>query len=160
MSCIHTFIRVSEDCPVETGVAPAASRPLPPAHVIQYELLANAPYKYTHEELLYEVHVRHMCAISKFPRKSGAPARTRYGQSCLPGSLPVCGHLFFRRNSIGAYIIKERAKSRSTPKNRRNMSGWLPERMAGLRCLMPCGASGSKDERMAELCISLLKSLR
>ncbi|QSF46767.1 DUF6157 family protein [Paenibacillus tianjinensis] len=59
MSYINTFIRVSADCPVETGVVPVTSRPLPPAHVIQYELLAGAPYKYTHEELLYEIHVRH-----------------------------------------------------------------------------------------------------
>ncbi|WP_054939991.1 DUF6157 family protein [Paenibacillus ihuae] len=59
MSYINTFIRVSADCPVETGVVPVTSRPLPPAHVIQYELLAGAPYKYTHEELLYEIHMRH-----------------------------------------------------------------------------------------------------
>lgn len=59
MSYTDTFIRVAEDCPVETGIIPVSPRPLPPAHVIQYGLLAEAPYRYNHEELLYEVHVRH-----------------------------------------------------------------------------------------------------
>ncbi|UQZ36032.1 hypothetical protein C2I18_22370 [Paenibacillus sp. PK3_47] len=59
MSYTDTFIRVAEDCPVETGVIPVSARPLPPAHVIQFGLLAAAPYAYNHEELLYEVHVRH-----------------------------------------------------------------------------------------------------
>ncbi|WP_340022601.1 DUF6157 family protein [Paenibacillus sp. FSL K6-1096] len=59
MSYTDTFIRVSEDCPSETGIVPVSGRTLPPAHVIQYHLLAESPYRYTHEELLYEVHVRH-----------------------------------------------------------------------------------------------------
>lgn len=59
MSYTNTFIRVAEDCPEETGVTPMSCRTLPPTHVIQYELLTNEPYKYNHEELLYEVHVRH-----------------------------------------------------------------------------------------------------
>ncbi|OMC90617.1 hypothetical protein BJP46_11555 [Paenibacillus odorifer] len=59
MSYTDTFIRVAEDCPEEIGVPPMSCKTLPPAHVIQYELLINEPYKYNHEELLYEVHVRH-----------------------------------------------------------------------------------------------------
>lgn len=59
MSYTDTFIRVAEDCPAEIGVSPVSGRPHPPAHVIQYNLLAGAPYQYNHEELLYQVHVRH-----------------------------------------------------------------------------------------------------
>jgi hypothetical protein len=59
MSYIDTFIRVAEDCPVEMGITPVSERPLLPAHVIQYNLLAGSPYQYNHEELLYQVHVRH-----------------------------------------------------------------------------------------------------
>lgn len=69
MSYTNTFIRVAEDCPSETGIAPVSGRPLPPAHVIQFHLLADAPYRYTHEELLYEVHVRHK-AIPEEERES------------------------------------------------------------------------------------------
>lgn len=59
MSYTDTFIRVAEDCPAEIGTTPVSGRPLPPAHVIQYQLLAGAPYHYNHKELLYQVHVRH-----------------------------------------------------------------------------------------------------
>jgi hypothetical protein len=59
MSYIGTFIQVSPDCPVEFGVVPDTKKESKPAHIIQYELLSENPYKYTHEELLFEVHVRH-----------------------------------------------------------------------------------------------------
>lgn len=59
MSYIDTFIRTALDCPVETGTIPVSARTSPPAHVIQYELLSQNPYRYNHEELLYEVHIRH-----------------------------------------------------------------------------------------------------
>ena len=59
MSYKDTLILVSADCPVEHGVVPASGKETPPAHVIQFELLSRNPYVYTHEELLYQVHVRH-----------------------------------------------------------------------------------------------------
>ncbi|WNS46208.1 DUF6157 family protein [Paenibacillus sp. MMS20-IR301] len=59
MSYTDTFIRVAEDCPAETGTTPVSERPALPAHVIQYQLLSGSPYRYNHEELLYQVHVRH-----------------------------------------------------------------------------------------------------
>lgn len=59
MSYTDTFIRIAEDCPVETGTIPVSDRLLPPAHVIQYHLLADSPYRYNHEELLCQVYVRH-----------------------------------------------------------------------------------------------------
>lgn len=54
-----TLILVSADCPAEYGAVPGGGKAGKPAHVIQYELLAERPYHYTHEDLLYEVHVRH-----------------------------------------------------------------------------------------------------
>lgn len=59
MSYKNTFIRVSADCPADRGIVPVSTRPAKPAHVIQYELLSQAPYRYNHEELLFEVHIRH-----------------------------------------------------------------------------------------------------
>lgn len=55
----NTLILVAADCPAERGVVPSAGKAGKPVHVIQYELLAERPYHYTHEDLLYEVHVRH-----------------------------------------------------------------------------------------------------
>lgn len=59
MSYKNTFIRVSADCPADHGIVPVSTRSAKPAHLIQYELLSQAPYRYNHEELLFEVHIRH-----------------------------------------------------------------------------------------------------
>lgn len=54
-----TFIQVASDCPETCGVVPVAKGDHKPVHVLQYELLSAHPYRFTHEDLLYEVHVRH-----------------------------------------------------------------------------------------------------
>lgn len=59
MSYTDTFIQVAADCPVTSGVVPVAKGERKPLHVIQYELLSENPYKYTHEDLIFEVHIRH-----------------------------------------------------------------------------------------------------
>ncbi len=58
MSYVNTFICISEDCPVETGVVPQSNRQPKPIHLLQYELITQSPYTYTHEELLLEVNRR------------------------------------------------------------------------------------------------------
>ena len=55
----NTFIQVASDCPATSGVVPVTKRPEKTAHQIQYELLAEFPYRFTFEDLLYEVHIRH-----------------------------------------------------------------------------------------------------
>ncbi|WP_055105685.1 DUF6157 family protein [Paenibacillus ihumii] len=59
MSYKNTFIKVSPDCPVTSSIVPQYNRGSKPVHVIQYELLSREPYRYTHEQLLFEVHIRH-----------------------------------------------------------------------------------------------------
>ena len=54
-----TFIQIASDCPETRGVVPVPKGERKPVHVLQYELLSAHPYRYTHEDLLYEVHVRH-----------------------------------------------------------------------------------------------------
>jgi hypothetical protein len=53
------FIRVASDCPATRGVVPVAKGDRKPIHVLQYELLAEGPYRHTHADLLFEVNVRH-----------------------------------------------------------------------------------------------------
>ncbi|MFF2887951.1 DUF6157 family protein [Paenibacillus sp. NPDC057967] len=55
----NMFVAVAPDCPVEMGVEPVSKRESKPAHVIQYELLAAQPYRFTFEEQLFEVYFRH-----------------------------------------------------------------------------------------------------
>ena len=59
MGYTDTFIQVATDCVVTSGVVPVARGDRKPIHVLQYELLRDHPYRYTHEDLLFEVHVRH-----------------------------------------------------------------------------------------------------
>lgn len=53
------MIQVATDCHETCGVVPVARGDRKPIHVLQYELLSAHPYRYTHEDLHYEVHVRH-----------------------------------------------------------------------------------------------------
>ncbi|MBH5316764.1 hypothetical protein I6N90_02930 [Paenibacillus sp. GSMTC-2017] len=55
----NMFIQVASDCPVAEGVTPISKRALKPAHLIQYELLMESPYRYTFEDQLFEVYKRH-----------------------------------------------------------------------------------------------------
>jgi len=50
---------VASDCPATRGVVPVGRGDRKPIHVLQYELLSERPYRLTHADLLFEVHVRH-----------------------------------------------------------------------------------------------------
>ncbi|CAM3263894.1 hypothetical protein BRIN106911_03180 [Brevibacillus invocatus] len=57
---VHTFVQVSPDCPVKTETIPPTKQDAKPSiHVLQYQLLTQYPYRFTLEELIYEVHIRH-----------------------------------------------------------------------------------------------------
>lgn len=59
MGYVDTLIAVAEDNPSPRGVVPSSRGERKPIHVLQYELLAASPHRYTHADLLIEVHVRH-----------------------------------------------------------------------------------------------------
>src|SRR4051812_41607581 len=71
MGYTDTFIRVAADCPATRGEVPVARGDRKPVHLLQYELLAEHPYRFTHADLLFEVHVRHK-AISEEERRARA----------------------------------------------------------------------------------------
>ncbi len=50
----ETLIAVADDCPVAQSVVPAARGDKKSIAVLQYELLADRPYVYTQEEVLFE----------------------------------------------------------------------------------------------------------
>lgn len=54
----NTFIKVAKDCPVSKSEIPVSKRAVVPIHVFQYELLSKFPYKFGHEELVFEVHLK------------------------------------------------------------------------------------------------------
>lgn len=127
MSYSNTFIRVAADCPVETGVIPVSSKPQLPAHIIQYELLADCPYRYTHEELLYEVHVRHKQIPEEERTSRRAELWAELFSKSIPASVPPC----CPSAMAGVSIMMLRAGSPFTPWNPRNTTGLFPGQTAG-----------------------------
>jgi Family of unknown function (DUF6157) len=55
MNYYNTFIAVAEDCPVQASEIPATKGGTKTVPVLQYEMIANHPYKYTQEDVLFEV---------------------------------------------------------------------------------------------------------
>ncbi len=55
----NTFLLVAADCPATRGVVPTSRGGRETVASIQYALLTENPYRFTHEELLFAVHVRH-----------------------------------------------------------------------------------------------------
>jgi hypothetical protein len=85
-----TFITVSADCPVERGVVPPDKKSGKTKPSIEFELIANQPYVYTQEELLYEVHVRHKNIPPEELSVNGTRMRDEFFQkptACLRASM-------------------------------------------------------------------------
>lgn len=82
MNYYDTFIQVAEDCPVSEAIVPKAkgeSRTIP---VIQYEMLSNHPYRFTQEDVLFEVFAER----NQISEQERAAAREKFfskGQPCL-----------------------------------------------------------------------------
>jgi Family of unknown function (DUF6157) len=51
----NTFIVMADDCPVQSGEVPAAKAGTKTIAEIQYEMIANHPYRYTSDEVLFQV---------------------------------------------------------------------------------------------------------
>ena len=51
---ISTFIEISEDCPVQTAVIPAENKQKTAAYR-EYEMIQGNPYKYTSDDVIYEI---------------------------------------------------------------------------------------------------------
>lgn len=55
MNFYSTFIEVADDFPVKTAEIPKTKNGSKSIPVLQFELIANNPYKYTQEDVLFEV---------------------------------------------------------------------------------------------------------
>lgn len=100
MSYINTFIKVSEDCPVQHSEVPVNKPDKKPAHLIQYELLMDNPYTYAHEDLVYEVFIRQKKIPVDVLEKEGVQIRKELfskGHPCLRASALI------KRYGFGAH---------------------------------------------------------
>ena len=55
----NTFITAAPDCHAERGIIPPEKKGGRTKPGIEYDLVADNPYKYTQEELLFQTHVLH-----------------------------------------------------------------------------------------------------
>lgn len=89
MCYTNTFIKIAEDCPVKKSEIPVAKKDKKPAHLIQYELLKNNPYKFGHEDLIFEVFTRQNEIPGETPEKDKEKIRAELfskGHPCLRAS--------------------------------------------------------------------------
>ncbi len=116
MNYVDSFIAVADDCPVQSGVVPPA-KPDKKMSVaaIQYELLADAPYIYTQEDVLFQTHVRHKGILTAEVETRGEALRAEFfarPQACLRAS-PLArrygwGFHFDRVGKVALYPMESR----------------------------------------------------
>lgn len=81
----NTFIQVAEDCPAVTGEIPPSSGFPGTIAEIQYTIIWHHPYKYTSDDVLFQVH----SLRKSIPEEACARARMELfskGQACMRSS--------------------------------------------------------------------------
>ncbi|HZG56294.1 DUF6157 family protein [Paenibacillus sp.] len=87
---VDTFVRVAPDCPAAYGIVPVSKGERKTLHEIQYELLAEHPYRYTLEDLIVETHIRHKLADEPIDEARRAEVRAellRKDHPCMRASV-------------------------------------------------------------------------
>jgi hypothetical protein len=51
----NTFIQIAPDSETTSGMIPESNRKAVPIHMIEYQLLSENPYRFDHEDLIFEV---------------------------------------------------------------------------------------------------------
>ena len=86
---LNTFIRVAEDCPARTGEEPPLRAGNPTVPRLQFEMIAQAPYKYTSDDVVFATSAPGRQLGAKANKKERDLARSEFfskGQACLRGS--------------------------------------------------------------------------
>lgn len=84
----ETFIRVAEDCPVDSGEVPTARGGKRTAAQAHYEMTRDAPYRYTQEQVLFAAELTKKGLDPKDHPEGGETWQAFYskGQPCLRAS--------------------------------------------------------------------------
>ncbi|WP_454162918.1 DUF6157 family protein [Gordonia iterans] len=82
---VETFIAVADDCPVSAAEEPPAGKKAPSVAELQFELLAEHPYEYTSDDVLFEVYARRH-AVPDADRAEARAAFFAKSQACLRAS--------------------------------------------------------------------------
>jgi hypothetical protein len=88
-NCFNTFIRVAEDCPAGTGEEPPPHGGKTTVAGLQYEMIAQAPYKYTSDDVIFATSALGRELGAKATKKERSLARDAFfsrGQACMRAS--------------------------------------------------------------------------
>jgi len=88
-NCFDTFIQVAEDCPARSGEEPPARAGNPTVAGLQYRMIAEAPYRYTSDDVIFA---------------TSAPGR-QLGANATKKARSLARDEFFSR---GPYLLGER----------------------------------------------------
>jgi hypothetical protein len=80
-----TLIEVAEDCPVAAAEVPASKGDVKTVAQLQYELIAKHPYRYTSDDVLFQVYARRN-DLTPSEYKAAREAFFSKGQPCLRAS--------------------------------------------------------------------------
>ena len=86
---LNTFIRAAEDCPARTGEEPPLRAGNPTVARLQFEMIAQAPYKYTSDDVVFATSAPGRQLDAKVSKKERSLARSEFfskGQACLRAS--------------------------------------------------------------------------
>jgi hypothetical protein len=81
----NTLIAIAEDCPATAGEKPPVKGDKKSVANIQFELLYNNPYKYTSDDILFEVYAKRN-DLTKVEMKDARDVFFSKGQPCLRAS--------------------------------------------------------------------------
>ncbi len=84
----NTFIEVADDCSAPAAEVPPLKGDKPTVAVIHFELIAEHPYAYTQEDILFETYAR-THAVPESEREAEREKFFAKGQPCLRTS-PLC----------------------------------------------------------------------
>ncbi|MTV16921.1 MULTISPECIES: DUF6157 family protein [Bradyrhizobium] len=88
-NCFNTLIRVAEDCPAQRGEEPQPRDGQPTVAVLQYQMIAGAPYKYTSDDVVFATSAAGRALDAKAAKKACSLARETFfsrGQACMRAS--------------------------------------------------------------------------
>jgi hypothetical protein len=85
MNYFDTFIEVADDCPVRSASIPVSKGGKKTIPILQYEMIAYHPYRYTQEDVLFQTYA----AYNQIPLANRPMERHKFfakGQPCLRSS--------------------------------------------------------------------------
>jgi hypothetical protein len=88
-NCFNTLIRVAEDCPARRGEEPQLRGGQPTVAVLQFRMIAGAPYKYTSDDVVFATSSAGRMLDTKAGKKERSLARETFfsrGQACMRAS--------------------------------------------------------------------------